>query len=301
MIDAQCIDTPIQRRTVISTDGTPIAVYIAGNGSRDLVLAPGLGANILCWKYILEGFKDVYRMVTWDPRGTYDSGSPRDERDLDMPHHVHDLESIVAALNLENFVLAGWSMGVQISLEYTIRHPDRVLALALINGHYGNLLGDVLDLTWARPLFRSLVGALRMVSPAVKSVAPPVLRSTLMTPLLAYAGVLREPVALFPAILERFSHLDFHRYIGMIALLDQHSTGPSLSRIRVPTIITAGTKDFLTPPSVGFRMQKAIRGAELVLLEGGTHYAMMELPGELHAVMESFFRRVDPKAFAAAR
>jgi pimeloyl-ACP methyl ester carboxylesterase len=301
MFDLASINAPITRKTVLSRDGTPIRVYVAGRGARNLVLAPGLGANLLCWKYILEGFQGVYRITSWDPRGTYESGTPHDDRDLDLPHHVEDMEAVVESEGLRGFVLGGWSMGVQIALEYTIRHPGMARALVLINGHYGHLLRDVLNLPGAEVLCRRAIQVLRTAMPALQPVAPSIFQADWMPMLLARTGVLKEPVPLFRPILKEFSSLDFHRYLGMIARLDRHTTEPNLHRLQVPTLITAGTKDFLTPPSVGRKLQQFIPGSELVLLEGGTHYSMMELPRELHVAIESFLRRVDPNSFAPAR
>lgn len=299
MNDLDRIDAIIERRTVTSADGTPIAVYVAGRGPRNLVLAPGLGANLLCWKYILEGFGDIYRITTWDPRGTYDSGAPADERDLDLPHHVQDLEAIVAAEGLRHFVLGGWSMGVQVALEFAIRHPEMAKALVLINGHYGHLLHDVMNLPKAETLCRSAIRVLRAATPALQPLAAPVFTADWTTPLLVKLGIFGANVPLFRPILRNFSGLDFHRYLGMIARLDQHSTGPNLHRIACPTLITAGTRDIMTPPSVGRELHRRIANSELVLLEGGTHYAMMEMPRVLHAAIEAFLRREDPRSFAA--
>ena len=301
MFDLSKIDADIRRKVVVSRDGTPITVFSVGKGDRNLVLAPGLGANLLCWKYVIEGFDEIYRITTWDPRGTYESGTPADERDLDLPHHVEDLEAIVASEGLDKFVLGGWSMGVQVSLEYAIRHPDKVRSLVLINGHYGHLLHDVMNLPGAETLCRSAIKALRTAMPALKPVAPSLFRAGWMPELLTRTGFLKEPVPLFRSILSEFSGLDFHRYLGMIARLDLHTTEPNLYRIQVPTLITAGTDDFLTPPSVGRKLQKLIVGSEFVLLEGGTHYAMMEIPRELHMAIETFLRKADPESFASAR
>lgn len=301
MYDLASIRAPVTRKTVISRDGTPIAVYVAGRGQRNLVLAPGLGANLVSWKHVIEDFQGVYRITSWDPRGTYRSGTPRNERDLDLPHHVEDLEAIVESEGLTRFVMGGWSMGVQVALEFAIRHPEAVKALVLVNGHYGHLLHDVLNLPGAERLCRGAIRGLRVAMPALQPIAPRLFQASWMPSVLVRTGVLKQEVPLFQEILREFSSLDFHRYLGMIARLDEHTTAPNLSRIRVPTLITAGTHDFLTPPSVGRRLSRLIPASELVLLRGGTHYAMMEMPGELHAAIEGFLRRVDPNSFEPTR
>jgi pimeloyl-ACP methyl ester carboxylesterase len=61
-------------------------------------------------------------------------------------------------------------------------------------------------------------------------------------------------------------------------LLHEHSAAPYLRDVRVPTLITAGTKDRLVPLATARRMQKQIAGSELMLVEGGTHYTPSEYP-----------------------
>ncbi|MBM4397426.1 MAG: alpha/beta hydrolase, partial [Deltaproteobacteria bacterium] len=141
--------TPVRRRFTTGYDGTRISYYVAGRGPRPWVLAPGLGTNILCWKYLFEEYAQRYTMYTWDPRGTYASAPPSDLSRLHVEDHERDMVSVCAAEGLDRFVAGGWSMGVEISLEFCRNHPDRVAALTLINGPYEHVLSTALGLPGA--------------------------------------------------------------------------------------------------------------------------------------------------------
>ena len=48
---------------------------------------------------------------------------------------MRDLETVVDELGLERFPLLGISQGCAVSIEYAVRHPERVSALILISGY----------------------------------------------------------------------------------------------------------------------------------------------------------------------
>lgn len=293
------IDAPVHVVKVRSRDGTTLTAYEAGRGREAMVLCPGLGGNLLCWKHVLEGFQGVYRMVTWDPRGTYFSDAPRDPDRIGVPDHVDDLEAVMEALGITRCVLAGWSMGVQIAVTYVHRHPDRMpRALVLIHGHPGHLLRDVLDRPWLEPVLRTTLAGLIPLSTCLQPFLGPLFRQPAMLPLLNELGFVATRDGVFPEVLTAFSHTCFPRYLRMIERLGRHSTEDWLGQIRCPTLITAGSRDVLTPASVARRVRERIPEARLTVFEGGTHYTMMEMPDQMHRVLEEFLREVDPGSFA---
>lgn len=293
------IDAPIRVLKVRSRDGTSLTAYEAGRGREAMVLCPGLGGNLLGWKHVLEGFQGVYRMITWDPRGTYFSAAPDDPSRITVPDHVDDLEAVMEALGVTRCVLGGWSMGVQIAITYIHRHPDRMpRALLLIHGHPGHLLRDVLDLPPMEPVFRAALATLIPLSTCLQPVLGPLFRRPETLPLLNRLGLVAAREGIFPEVLKAFSHMYFPRYLRMIEQLGRHSTEAWLGEIRCPTLITAGSRDVMTPPSVARRARERIPGARLVVFEGGTHYTKMEMPDRMHRVLEEFLREVDPEAFA---
>lgn len=292
------IDAPVRVVKVRSGDGTLLTAYEAGRGREDLVLCPGLGGNLLCWKHVIEGFQGVFRIITWDPRGTYCSEAPSDPERIGVPDHLQDLEAVMEAFRVTRCVLGGWSMGVQIAIAFVHHHPDRMpRALVLIHGHPGYLLRDVLDLPLMEPVLRTTLTTLIPLSRCLQPLLGPLFRQPRMIPLLNQAGLVATQDGVFPEVLQAFSHLHFPRYLRMIDRLGRHSTEDWLREIRCPTLITAGSRDVLTPASVARRARERIPGARLVVFEGGTHYTMMEMPVRMHRVLEEFLREVVPEAF----
>src|SRR5215510_9519865 len=81
------------------------------------------------WRHLLEGLARNYTFIRYDARGNGLSDWDVDELSVDA--FVSDLESVVDASGVDRFPLLGISQGCAISIEYAIRHPDRVTRLVL--------------------------------------------------------------------------------------------------------------------------------------------------------------------------
>jgi pimeloyl-ACP methyl ester carboxylesterase len=132
----------IVQRQVVARDGTRIGYQVSGDGPP-VVLANGLGGTYLAFHYLYEQLGD-YKVICWDYRGLYSSGAPADPRANTMTHQVDDLMAILEAERVDQFVIAGWSMGVQVAFETIKRHPSRVRGLFAINGTFGRAFRTVM-------------------------------------------------------------------------------------------------------------------------------------------------------------
>lgn len=301
---ASMFGTRVEQRFTEGYDGTRIAYYVAGQGQTPWVLAPGLGTNILCWKYLFEEFASDYTMFTWDPRGTYASGVPKDLARLRVEDHCCDMVSVCNAEGLGRFIAGGWSMGVQIALEYYHRYPESVTALTLINGPYEHILSSALKFPQADKVLPLVFRLARLLEPLLSHGAARLLAWQEAPRLLIALGFLAEGTAgtaYFHEIMKEFSTLDFSVYLRMILLLHEHSAAAYLSEVKVPTIITAGTHDLMTPLATAERMHQQIPQSELYVIPHGTHYSMTEYPEVLHAGLASFLARLDSQGLTQDR
>lgn len=294
----ELIEAPISERRVAAPDGTRVTYYLAGRGEEVLVLAPGLGTPFVSWKYLIEEFQDIYRIVTWDPRGTYRSEIPRDRTRLRVEDHVSDFDAICRAEGFRRFVLGGWSMGVQLALESWHRFPDRIRGLVLINGAYEHVLSTAFQIPRADRVFGALLRLGKPLTPVIGPILTVALTMDATLSLLKHTKLLAENAEFFAHVLRDFSTLDWGVYADMMLLLNEHSAAPYLPTVTVPTLITAGTGDRMTPVETARRLQAAIPGAELFVIPNGTHYTLTEYPEIVNLRIERFLRRLDPALFA---
>ena len=119
-------------------DGTKIAYATLGTGSPILKAANWLNHLELDWNSPIWGssFAELARqrmLVRYDERGC--GLSDWDVDDLSFEAFVEDLEAVADKLGLERFPLLGISQGCAVSIEYAVRHPERVAGLILISGY----------------------------------------------------------------------------------------------------------------------------------------------------------------------
>lgn len=292
------IDAPVRAFDITARDGVRLRVYQAGRGYHRWLLPPGAGTPLLCWKYLFEAFKDQMSIVTWDPRGCYDSQAPDDPARLAVENHVEDALSILEHLgwNEGTFVCGGWSMGVQISLELFRRLPGRISSLVLINGAFEHVLQTAFSFPRGRTLLRAALRVMSASSAVVDPLASYLLDRRATIELLKNLGIVTNNEEFFGEVAETFSSLEFGTYFRLMLKMDEHSARPILPEVNVPTLITAGTADRMTPLSTARELHALIRDSELFVIPNGTHYTTMEYPEIINLKLEQFFRR---RVFAA--
>ena len=127
-----------QIRFCKSFDGTRIAYAITGQGPL-LVRAPHWLTHLEyefqspLWQPWIEALSADYTLLRMDERAC--GLSDWDVADVSFEAWVRDLEAVVDAAGFERFALLGCSQGAPISIDYAVRHPERVAQLVLLGGY----------------------------------------------------------------------------------------------------------------------------------------------------------------------
>jgi cis-3-alkyl-4-acyloxetan-2-one decarboxylase len=116
--------------------------FFDGNGFRMHYVDEGNGEPIVClhgeptWGYLYRRFipplAETNRVIVPDHMGFGKSQTPRD-REYILKAHVENLAGLINALDLRNitFMIQDW--GGPIGAAYTLRHPERVKRLFMLN------------------------------------------------------------------------------------------------------------------------------------------------------------------------
>ncbi|MCA9530226.1 MAG: alpha/beta hydrolase [Myxococcales bacterium] len=281
----------ITERRLASFDGTDLAYHVVGEG-LPVLLCNGLGGSWVAWSHTIDFFKDRYRFISWDYRGMYRSGAPRDPAALRVVDHARDGLAVLAAEGVERAAFFGWSMGVQVALEMFRAAPDRVAALTFLNGVAGAPFDSVLGfgvMGHVLPAVVRGIGAVPRVAEAVVSRLAGLPETVQWAKRLGVAShTLDEDI--FHQLAASFRELDMATYMRILEYLGEHDGWDVLDEIDVPTLVIAGGRDPLTPRAVAQRMAARIRGAELLIVPGATHYAAVEYPELINLRIDKFFR-----------
>jgi pimeloyl-ACP methyl ester carboxylesterase/DNA-binding CsgD family transcriptional regulator len=130
-------------RFCTSRDGTRIAYATCGSGPP-LVWAAHWVHHLKfdwdspVWRPWLSMLARRHTLVRYDMRGC--GLSDREGVEFSFEKFVEDLEAVIEAAGLDQFVLFGTVNGSAISVTYAVRHPDRVSHLVLYAGYVRNRL-----------------------------------------------------------------------------------------------------------------------------------------------------------------
>jgi len=112
-------------------DGIRLAYTDTGEGSQTIIFIHGLGSYMPAWTKNIEELKKNYRCIAIDLPGY--GKSSKDPHPGSMSWYADVVMEFAEKLGINNPVLAGHSMGGQISMVAALRYPERVGKLILVS------------------------------------------------------------------------------------------------------------------------------------------------------------------------
>ncbi|WP_050724506.1 alpha/beta fold hydrolase [Vulgatibacter incomptus] len=290
---------------VTAEDGTRLWYRKAGSGPV-LVCQNGVGVTITFWEQIAERFAaQGYSTLLWDYRGHGRSDDPRNPKAFTLETCVEDLRLLLDRLGVERACLLGHSMGAQLGWEFYRAHPERVSGLVPALGTYRDAISTFYDLPWLAPrifdvasvtsyAFPGLVKRLTGIPAWQPGLADRVIRK------LSIVHPTLSPKDWVPGYLRHMARLDPKVFFALAKGIRDHDATDLLPRIDVPVLVVAGDRDLFCPPRVAREMAELIPSAELLVIPGGSHAALIEQPGLVDLRLRRFLReRVFPNGAAA--
>ncbi len=280
--------------------GVPLRYTVYGKGEPTLVCCNGLGVSTFFWKYIIDCFSPHQRVITWEYRGHYASGAPKEmvSESFSMAANARDLVAVLDACRVSRAVALGHSMGCQVLLEFWHQSPDRVAGLVPICGPYGRPIDSFFDFPQiSHPVFAAFHAVATNYPRELESIVRPLMRTRIPYEI-ARLGMINAQLANFDDMAPYFEHLskmDLQVFFLMAGEMQKHDAGPWLHEIEAPVLVVGGEQDLFTPLSLSHEMCDRIPGAELLILPKGSHAALIEHPELLNLRLEKFLReRIKP-------
>jgi len=247
-------------------DGMSAHVAVEGSGPA-LVLLHGTGASLHTW----NGWVETLAGDCMDLPGFGLTG-PQPAGDYSIDAYVQFIDAVTRRLGIDDFHLAGNSLGGRIAWNYAVTHPERVNRLILFDAS-GYRLRRTPSL-----IFR--LAAL----PGIGAVL------TKLTPRSLYRRSLEEVYAddslVDDALVERYFELSlragnreaFLQRVRAASRSAPEDPSTALAQIGAPTLVQWGGQDEWIPPEHGRRFAEDIPDARLVVYDDLGHVPMEEAP-----------------------
>lgn len=277
-----------------SFDGTLLALRLTGDGDRTPVLVcNAIGANLAPWRRVLVDIERERKVVAWDLRGLLGSGPPASDR-LEAGAHAEDAIAALDHFGIEDVALLSWSNGSRIALEIAERYPDRVKALVLVCGGFGNPFGRFLR-------YLELPSILPLVAGVGKHFG-----ASLQAPFRAFAsrpeiaGLISQSGMVGPTadnrqlveLLQGIASCDLRTLMAIYEAVVSDGAPEITATIKAPALLVAGERDVFTPLRMQREMTEAMVDARLEIYEGATHYLPIEYPARLSNDMRRFLDEI---------
>lgn len=248
-------------------NGVELAYEIGGSGPT-LVLISGLGQNSLAWSGVVGMFRQHFRTLVFDNRGTGQSEVPPAPWTID--DMADDAAALIAHLGLGPAAVVGWSLGGSVLQSLLIRHGDVLRAGVLLNAlpNYTTVQHRWLDAQLA--LRRSGVAPEAMVTMTLPWALSPLILSDHARTAAYVDAMLRNP---WPT--------SYEGYAAQAQAIRDYDARPGLPGVTTPTMVLVGAEDILTPIAQSHQIASLIPGARLEVLGKGGHSMVLDYPHEV--------------------
>lgn len=238
-------------------------VFVHGNPDR--------GAD---WLPLMEPVSEFAAVVAPDLPG-FGGAEMRADQDYTIASYAAHLDGIITQLGLERVHLVAHDFGGPFALTWAAENPDRVASVTLINtGVFLDYRWHRLARVWRVPLLGEIFQALALPPVVVKLIEHD-------NPGLAaaearmVAGHLR-PWGTKRAVLQLYRSADLRMLPALAERLRVHD---------FPCRVIWGTDDVYLPTSQAHRQRDSFPSADIHLLPGVGHWAWLEQPDQVLALL----------------
>ena len=268
----------------LAVNGTTIWYERDGVGTPCLVLHGGLGVDHTFYRRTLQPLTESLDLVFLDHRGNGRSGRPAIDT-ITIEQLADDAAAVARELGFEQALVFGHSYGGFVAQELTLRHPDLVRALMLIDTTPGQLgTGETEDDYRGEPPPPGVMEAFSQLPETDEQMAAGM---PAIVPWYLHRANVDDAISLFDqTIYSRDAMVQ-----GFVSLASWSSVD-RLPTISVPTLVTAGRHDLFTSAPQADRIADRIPQAERVVFEESGHMPWLDEPDAFFAAVNGWLDRV---------
>lgn len=244
-----------------------------------LVLIHGTGSSLHTFDAWATAMKNEKRVVRMDLPGFGLTG-PFPDRHYSMINYVNFIEHFLSSKGIKKCILAGNSLGGQIAWQFTIKNPNIVDKLILIDAAGYPLESKSVPIAFKMARTPILNKVLTYITPRFMVKA-------------SIENVYADKKKVTDPLVDRYFKMTL-RQGNRQALVDRMTMGTDttahhlIKNIQQPTLVLWGEQDLLIPTKSAYRFHNDLPNDTLVILKNMGHVPMEESPQESLAVLLQF-------------
>jgi len=253
----------------IPIDGINLHYRETGKG-EPVVLIHGTGASLHTWEKWTEVLSESYHVISFDLPGFGLTG-PDPEHNYQISRYTFILDSLMIKLKINQFHIAGNSLGGLVAWRYTTQFPQKILTLNLIDA-------AGLPQPGKKPPFIFQLAKIPLLSTLLQKVTP---KSIIKNSML---DVYKNDPLVTEKLIDRYFELSLRdgnrtAFVKRMSQLNEKLNISDLKKITAPVLIQWGKDDRWIPLDNGYEFKNLIPRAELKIYDSG-HVPMEENPIE---------------------
>jgi len=258
----------------VSVNGLNLFYEIEGDG-EPVVLIPGFAAGRWIWFKQTADLSRHFRVIVFDPRGVSASDKPEGSQSIGLL--ADDVAHLLQTIGVESAHIVGASFGGFVAQEFALKYPSMTQKLVLCCTSFGgpNHVVPALETLAALASTKGLNSEDRM-------------RANL---LLAFTP---EYVQTQVTEVDRIVHLRAtnevpeHVYLSQLQAAMSFNAESRVERIASPTLVLSGDADVIVPVQNSRNLATKIPGAQLRIIDGGSHTFFIEQAREFNHIVTEF-------------
>ena len=227
-----------------------------------VLLLHGAGGSHLSWPPQIRRLSGQ-RIFTLDLPG---HGKSEGVGRQDIAEYGQAVDEFMKALHLSRAIIIGFSMGSAIALSLALQYRKRIIGLVLIgSGAKMRVSASLLEMVANPSTFQ----------PAVETI-------------IEYSYSSNADARLKELAIEQMLETRQAALYGDFMACDAFDVMEIVNKVHVPTLLICGSEDRMTPPNRSEYLRDQIEGAQLHIVEGAGHMAMIEQPDAVAARLSEF-------------
>lgn len=263
----------------IAIDGMEVHYRDEGYG-QPIILIHGTGASLHTWDNWTEELKKTFRVIRLD-LPAYGLTGPHPENKYTIPYYSDFLNKFVDSLKVNNFILAGNSLGGSIAWYYVTENEEKVVLLSLLNsgGFFSQDKGSPLVFKLARAPF--IKDILRYVTPRF------FIKNTLKEVYHDESKLTDKKIDTYRDLILREDNREAFIYRSKNKSVDYTDR---LNEIKIPTQILWGDNDAWIPVENAKLFAEKIPNVKVDIMKDTGHIPMEERPEESLKLFVDFIK-----------